>query len=402
MRPIVAAKMASSAQLIRDYRGPALLSYGFRPFFLFGALWAAAAMAIWPALLAGSITLPTAFDPVRWHAHELIYGYVPAIISGFLLTAIPNWTGRLPVVGARLFGLFVLWGVGRLAVLFSGVIGEAGAAVIDLLFLAALGGVVAREIIAGKNIRNLKVLGVLVVLFVGNAISHAERVFSHNSGHGTRVGIAAIILLIMLIGGRIIPSFTRNWLVRQGHGRLPQPFDRFDTAAIATGGAALVLWIAAPDAALTAWLALAAGLVQFWRLGRWAGERTGPEPLVAILHIGYLFVPLGFVLLALGILRPDIVSLSGALHAWTAGAVGVMTLAVMTRASLGHTGRPLTATLAVQTIYIAVIFSALARIVAGFGIARDPMLHLSAAAWIFAFAGFAAIFGPLLARRRAS
>jgi uncharacterized protein involved in response to NO len=132
------------------------------------------------------------------------------------------------------------------------------------------------------------------------------------------------------------------------------------------------------------------------------GERTGPEPLVAILHIGYLFVPLGFVLLALGILRPDIVSPSGALHAWTAGAVGVMTLAVMTRASLGHTGRPLTASLAVQTIYIAVIFSALARIVAGLGIARDPMLHLSAAAWVFAFAGFAAVFGPLLARRRAS
>jgi uncharacterized protein involved in response to NO len=150
----------------------------------------------------------------------------------------------------------------------------------------------------------------------------------------------------------------------------------------------------APDAALTAWLALGAGLIQFWRLGRWAGERAGQEPLVAILHIGYLFVPIGFALLALGILRPDIISSSGALHAWTAGAVGTMTLAVMTRASLGHTGQPLTATRAVQTIYVAVIFSALARIVAGFGITRDPMLHLSGAAWIFAFAGFATVFGP--------
>jgi uncharacterized protein involved in response to NO len=393
--------MASSAQLIRSYRGPALLSYGFRPFFLFGAIWAAAAMALWPSLLAGSITLPTAFDPVRWHAHELIYGYVPAIISGFLLTAIPNWTGRLPVIGARLFLLFALWGMGRLAVLFSAVIGEAAAALIDLVFLAALGFVVAREIIAGNNTRNLKVLGVLVVLFAGNAIAHAEPVFSLTPGQGIRIGIAAILLLIMLIGGRIIPSFTRNWLVRRGPGRLPQPFDGFDQLAIGTGGAALALWMAAPDAQLTAWLALAAGIVQFWRLGRWAGERTVPEPLVAILHVGYLFVPLGFVLLALGILRPEIISPSGALHAWTAGAVGTMTLAVMTRASLGHTGRPLRATLAVQTIYIAVIFSALARIVAGFGIARDPMLHLSAAAWIFAFAGFATVFGPLLVRRRA-
>jgi uncharacterized protein involved in response to NO len=254
--------MASSAQLIRSYRGPALLSYGFRPFFLFGAIWAAAAMALWPALLAGSTTLPTAFDPVRWHAHELIYGYVPAIISGFLLTAIPNWTGRLPVLGARLFVLFALWGMGRLAVLFSAVIGEAVAALIDLFFLAALGAVVAREIIAGKNTRNLKVLGVLAVLFTGNAISHAEHLLLPTPGHGVRLGIAAILVLIMLIGGRIIPSFTRNWLVRQRPRRLPQPFDRFDQLAIAVAGATLVLWIAAPDAVLTAWLALAAGLVQ--------------------------------------------------------------------------------------------------------------------------------------------
>lgn len=402
MTPNTSAKMANSAQLIRNYGGPALLSYGFRPFFLFGAIWAAATMALWPALLAGSITLPTAFDPVHWHAHELIYGYVPAIIGGFLLTAIPNWTGRLPVVGARLLALFALWGAGRLAVLSSAVIGEAAAAVIDLLFLAALGGVVAREIIAGRNTRNLKVLGVLAVLFAGNAIFHVESLYSISSGHGVRIGIASIVLLIMLIGGRIIPSFTRNWLVRQGPGRLPQPFDRVDQLAIAIGGAVIVLWIAAPDAVLTAWLALAAGLVQFWRLGRWAGERTGGEPLVAILHAGYLFVPLGFGLVALGILRPDIVSPSGALHAWTAGAAGTMTLAVMTRASLGHVGKPLTANRTVQAIYIAVILSALARVTAGFGIARDPMLHLSAAAWVFAFAGFAAVFGPLLARPRAS
>jgi uncharacterized protein involved in response to NO len=394
--------MASSTQLIRDYRGPSLLSFGFRPFFLFGAVWAAAAMAIWPSLLAGSITLPTAFDPVVWHAHELIYGYVPAIIGGFLLTAVPNWTGRLPVVGARLLLLFALWSSGRIAVLFSAVIGEALAALIDLVFLAALAAVVAREIIAGKNTRNLKVLGVLVVLFSGNAITHAERVFLTTPGYGVRIGIAAVLLLIMLIGGRIIPSFTRNWLAHQRPGRLPRPFDRFDRVAIAVGGSALVFWLATPDAASTAWLALAAGLLQFLRLGRWAGERTTPEPLVAILHIGYLFVPVGFLLLALGILRPDVILPSGALHAWTAGAVGVMTLAVMTRASLGHTGKPLTATWAIQTIYIAIIFSALARIVAGFGVARVPMLHISASAWIFAFASFAAVFGPLLVRRRAT
>lgn len=398
----VIASKATSAQQIRAYRGPAILSYGFRPFFLFGAIWAAVAMALWPPLLAGTISLPTAFDPVKWHAHELVYGYVPAIISGFLLTAVPNWTGRLPVTGTRLLALFALWAAGRVAVLSSAIIGENIAAGVDLLFLAALGAVVAREIVAGKSTRNLKVLGVIAVLLGGNATFHAEAMLASAHAYGTRIGVAVILLLIMLIGGRIIPSFTRNWLVRQTPGRLPHAFDGFDQIAVAAAGVVLVCWVAAPDAAVTAWLALPAALLHLWRLWRWAGERTGTEPLVAILHIAYAFVPIGFALLALGILRSDILAVSGALHAWTAGAIGTMTLAVMTRASLGHTGKPLAATTAIKLIYAAVICAALARIVAGFGVARDPLLNLAAAAWIFAFAGFAIVFGPLLARRWAA
>lgn len=387
--------------MFRNFRGPALLSYGFRPFFLFGAVWAAAAMALWPAMLAGSLPLPMAFDPVRWHAHELIYGYVPAIVAGFLLTAIPNWTGRLPVVGTRLLALFALWAAGRAAVMFSAFIGAAIAAAVDLLFLAALGATVAREIIAGRNTRNLKVLAVLAVLLAGNAFSHVEFVFALHSDHGLRIGLAAILMLIMLIGGRIIPSFTRNWLIRQRPGRLPQPFGRFDLITLAIAGSALGFWIANPEATFTAAAALAAAAAQFWRLSRWAGERTAAEPLVLILHAGYSFIPAGFGLLGLSILRPDILPASAAIHAWTAGAIGTMTLAVMTRASLGHTGRPLTATRAIQAIYIAVIFSAVARLAAGFGTMRDPLLHLSAAAWVLAFAGFAIVFAPLLAARQA-
>lgn len=223
---------------------------------------------------------------------------------------------------------------------------------------------------------------------------------SPGQGHGVRIGIAAILLLIMLIGGRIIPSFTRNWLARQSPGRLPQPFGRFDLVAMAAAGVVLGAWIAAPGALVTAWLAVGAALLQALRLSRWAGDRTTSEPLVAILHIAYAFVPLGFALLALGILRPDLIATSGALHAWTAGAVGVMTLAVMTRASLGHTGQPLVATRPIQAIYAAAIVAALARIVAAFGLARTPMLHLSATAWVLAFLGFAFVFAPLLTTRR--
>ena len=173
-------------------------------------------------------------------------------------------------------------------------------------------------------------------------------------------------------------------------------------AAIGAAGVVLGAWIVAPGTSVTAWLAAGAALLQTLRLSRWAGDRTTSEPLVAILHVAYAFVPLGFALLALGIYRPDLIASSGALHAWTAGAIGVMTLAVMTRASLGHTGQPLIATRPIQAIYAAAIVAALARIVAAFGLARTSMLHLSATAWVLAFLGFAVVFAPLLTTRRVS
>ena len=206
-------------------------------------------------------------------------------------------------------------------------------------------------------------------------------------------------MLIVLMGGRIIPSFTRNWLARRGPGRLPAPFDRFDVAAMAVSGVALASWVVLPDTLLTALLAAAGCGLNGARLYRWAGERTAAEPLVLILHVAYAFIPLGFLLLALGILTPELVARTGALHGWTAGAIGLMTLAVMTRASLGHLGRPLTATRPIQLIYVAALIAALARIVAAFGLLREPMLHLSATAWVLAFGGFVVVYAPLLARR---
>jgi uncharacterized protein involved in response to NO len=207
-------------------------------------------------------------------------------------------------------------------------------------------------------------------------------------------------VLIMLIGGRIIPSFTRNWLARQAPGPLPAPFARFDAAAMIAGGAAVVAWTVAPGAQPTVWLALLAALLHSLRLARWTGWRTLGEPLVTILHMAYAFVPLGFALLALAIVRPDVIQPSGALHAWTTGAIGLMTLAVMTRASLGHTGQPLTATWPIRLIYIAAVTAALGRIAAAFTFLREPMLHVSAAAWVLAFVGFAVVYGPLLLRPR--
>jgi uncharacterized protein involved in response to NO len=381
----------------RDYAGPALFSYGFRPFFLGGTLWAAVGVLLWLPLYFGELSLPTALAPRDWHLHEMLYGYVAAVIAGFLLTAIPNWTGRLPVNGFPLAALAVLWLAGRIAIFVSARIGATAAAVIDVAFLLVLAAVVAREIVAGRNWRNLRVLLVLAVLAAGNVIFHLEVAWTGLAEYAVRIALGAVVLLITLVGGRIVPSFTRNWLARRGPGRLPMPFGRFDVLSMGTGAGALIAWVAAPDHAVTGALLLVAAVLHAVRLARWAGDRTLADRLVLVLHAGYAFVPLGFVLTGAAAIWPTVPPSAG-IHAWGAGAVGVMTLAVMTRASLGHTGRPLAASAGTQAIYVFAAVAAIIRIAAAFE-PSPVLLHLSALCWICAFGGFVIAYGPLLVAR---
>jgi uncharacterized protein involved in response to NO len=384
---------------LRPYRGPALFSYGFRPFFLFGAIYSGAAILLWLPVWFGEFTVPSVFGPRDWHVHEMLYGYVPAVITGFLLTAIPNWTGRLPLQGLPLAVLVLAWVAGRIAVTSSVVIGWAVAAVIDVSFLALVAAATTREIAVGRNWRNLKVVVILIVLALANTAFHIEAHIAGVADYSSRAGIAAVITLIMLIGGRIIPSFTRNWLVRENPGRLPAPFGTFDIGVIGTGAAALVIWIVLPDWIGTGPALMIAGLLQVIRMSRWAGERTGGERLVFILHVGYGFVALGFVLAALTSFA--LVPESAGIHAWTAGAVGTMTLAVMSRASLGHTGRELTATAATQMIYAAVFIAALVRVWAVLDPSRNTiLLHVAAFCWAAGFLGFGAVYARILAGPR--
>lgn len=382
----------------RSYSGPALFSYGFRPFFLGAALWSAVGVLLWVRQYFGEISLPVAMNVFDWHAHEMLYGYVAAVIAGFLLTAIPNWTGRLPVCGWPLAGLALLWLAGRAAIFMSASIGTIAAAVIDISFLAVLAAVALREIVAGRNWRNLRVLGVIGVLVLGNVVWHVELVRSGAGNYGVRIGIAAVVALITLVGGRIVPSFTRNWLVRRNPGRVPAPFSRFDMAAIAVGVIALALWVALGTGPVAGIGLMVAGALHVVRLARWAGDRTMSDRLVLVLHVAYAFVPIGFLLLGAALLWPQAIAASAGIHAWTTGAVGLMTLAVMTRATLGHTGRPLAATPATQIIYLCALVAALARIAAALGGWTD-LLHVAGLAWIAAFGGFVVIYGPLLAAR---
>ena len=396
--------MSTTAELMRAWRGPAILSFGFRPFFLGAAIWAAVAMALWIPALTGALDLPTRFDAASWHAHEFLFGYLSAVIAGFLLTAVPNWTGQLPIVGWPLGGLFVLWVGGRAGVLLSHGLPSLAVALVDLAMPVALTGFLAREIIVGKNWRNLIVLTMLGIFTISNAIFHWEAARGDYAaqGYGLRAGLGAALMMIAVIGGRIVPSFTRNWLARQGPGRLPvPPMQRFDKIALLALLAALFAWIAAPEAQALAPLLLAAGALHLVRLARWAGDRTLAEPLLWILHLGYLFLPLGAIALGVSILVPGVFGGASAQHLWMAGAVGLMTLAVMTRATLGHTGHELKAGRGTLTLYLGQLAAILARLAAGLWPDQAPLLHiLSGLAWIAAFGGFAMLYGPAMMRRR--
>lgn len=385
----------------RFYDGPAILSSGFRPFFLSGALWAVVAVVVWLPQYFGELTLANAFQPMDWHAHEALFGYGGAVVAGFMLTAVPNWTGRLPLQGRPLLLLFAAWLAGRIAVACSGHIGWVAAALIDCSFLALLSAALAREIIAGKNWRNLRVVVVIALLFAANVLFHVEAHVAGDAGHGRRLGIALVVALIMLIGGRIVPSFTHTFLLqRRVAGRMPEKFGRFDGICMAVSGAALAGWVLAPDNKAVGLALIAAGLLNFTRLGRWAGERASGEALVLILHLAFVFIPVGFVLSGLAAWVPTIAPSAG-IHAWAVGAIGGMTLAVMTRASLGHTGQALHAGRSTQAIYFAVLLAAAFRIAAALAPQWSfVLLHVAALLWLAAFLGFAVAYGPLLARPR--
>ncbi len=389
--------MVTSAEQIRRYKVLALFSFGFRPFFLAGAITAAAVPFLTALALSGVWNVKLANGVLAWHAHEMVYGYLSAIIAGFILTAVPNWTGRLPITGKHLAVFAALWLAGRVAMAtLDGPVGW-GAALIDGSFLFLLDLVLWREVFAGKNWRNAPVCILIFLLAVGNAIWHFNILHGSGGVFSLHFGIAVVAILFALIGGRITPSFTRNWLAKSGRAATIAPFAVFDKIAIGVLVAGLFLWLTAPAQTVTGFALLIAGLMHFLRLGRWRSWRTLGEPLVLILHIGYFWLALSIMLLGISVLAPATVPGTSALHALTAGAMGVMTLGVMTRATLGHTGRPLAADVSTIAIYALVNLGAALRVAAPFLPAPYAQVTLLASlVWGGAFAVFAIIYGRYL------
>ncbi|MCR6500088.1 NnrS family protein [Shinella sp. CPCC 101442] len=379
--------------------GPVLFSYGFRPFFLGAALWAIAAMGLWIAAISGHLTLAEAYGAPNWHAHEMLFGFASAVLAGFLLTAVPNWTGRLPVSGWPLAGLFALWCAGRIALLASDVIGVATAAALDALFLPALLAICTREVVAGRKWKDLKVLAGLLALSLANALYHVAAIHGGHDNMAIRLAVAAYVVLVMIVGGRIIPSFTRNWLNKLGRTDFPVPYNSYDMVAILAGTGALGLWSVLPDHPATAAAGLAAAVLHGIRLHRWRGWTVAPDRILVILHIAYIFIPLSLfaiTLSALGFLEERSV-----LHLLSVGAIACMMLAVMTRASLGHTGRALVASKMTVASYGALILCALVRPLAEVFSDLSPVLYAaSGLLWIAAFGLYCLEYSPILARKR--
>lgn len=372
----------------------AMLSAGFRPFFLLAAIWAALAVPVWLAVYVHGYSIPAALPAMYWHAHEMVYGYGLAAVAGFLLTAIPNWTGRLPIRGAPLAGLAALWLLGRIAAFTP-------APWLDLAFPLALMTVVAREVASARNFHNLPVVAILALLFAGNLLVQLHALgIAYTAALGNRIGVATLLLLIALIGGRLVPSFTRNWMAREmPDARPPAPHSALDWACLVLGLCGLAAWVIAPDSPFSFGLEIAGGVALGVRLARWRGLATLREPLLFVLHAGYGWLALGLLLSGINgwtkWLPPG-----APLHALTVGAIGTMTLAVMTRATLGHTGRALHAGAGTSAIYLLVAAAALLRIVAPLSAHALALTSLAGCAWSAAFALFAILYGPLLIREK--
>jgi uncharacterized protein involved in response to NO len=380
-----------------DYHGPAFLSYGFRPFFLCTALFAGVAVPLWTVLLIGGGDAQFLYAPREWHVHEMLFGFLPAVITGFLLTAIPNWTERPPLRGTPLFLLMIVWLFGRLAIAMPSAVPLASA-VVDATFLVVLAAFVWREIAAAKAWDRAPIGMIISLYAAANILFHVLALRGLETDLPERMPLSLMMMLLALIGGRITPTFTGNYLDQKKIPEQPAPFSRLDGISLLLVTAAALAWTVQPQAVATGWILAAAGIAHAIRLSRWRGWIARHEPLVLILHLGNGWLALS--LLALGGATLGFgLETADAVHSLTAGAMGAMTLAVMTRASLGHTGRPLHAGPMTVVIYFLVSLGAILRVFGPtIGLPTNLMLGTAAAAWSGAYLLFAILYGPLLTR----
>ena len=374
------------------------LNYAFRPFFLFNGFFAIVVMLLWVMALhdVGPASLPA--DTLMWHGHEMLVGFAMAVIAGFVLTAVATWTDRSPLSGWPLGCLVTAWLAGRCAMLLGGVLPAWLVGLIDLIFPVLLFIFVGREIVGGGSRRNYPIIGITVLLALLNLAYHfgASQYIPGADRIAVYLFIHLVLVLITVIAGRIVPNFSANWLRARGETWLPinnTPIDRTTILiTLITGVAASV----APANVITGVLAFATAFMHGLRLSRWRGLATTKEPLLFVLHVAYLWLPVGYLLTGctvFGWLFPP----TAALHALTMGGIGGMILAVTTRVALAHTGRPLHAARLTVIAYCVFAVAVIIRVLSPlFDSAYLAMIDLSALGWIVTFAIFSWVYWPVL------
>jgi len=383
------------SQPIFDYPFFAL---GFRAFFVLAGLAALILIVFWNALFNGTLTSEHYFPDSYWHAHEMLLGYSVAVIAGFLLTAVKNWTGKPTVTGDPLASLCLLWLYGRILPFYAGVLPDALIALVDFSFLPALAYQVSKPIIQAKQYRNLFFIGLLLLLALGNGLIHLEMLGlqKNTAATGIQLVVATIIILILIIAGRVFPFFTERGIP----GTLIIKNPLLDGLSIASAVLVFALQLFGASGTLLALAASIAVAVNVARLAGWYVPRIWYVPLLWVLYAGYGWIILGFILTVLSAYAWVLPSL--ALHAFTLGGIGVLTLGMMARVSLGHTGRALKASNAIAVAFVLINVAALFRVLLPIAMPGwyETLIYVSTLAWLAAFSLFIFVYSPLLTRAR--
>lgn len=367
-----------------------ILTGAYRIFFPFAVLFAGLSVPMWLAFYSGA---PAPMeDAYQWHRHEMLWGYLPAAIAGFLFTALPNWTSR-PGPGPMMLGaMFAIWLAGRVAMFIMP--GAILAQIVASAFLPVVAALALYMLISAGNRRNLVVGAMVTGLWLAQL-----SFFWLDSERAIEAGFALIFMLMVLIGGRVTPAFTRNWLKARGAARLPGDFGPVDKAALISSALAAISWVILADTIVTGVLAGAAAVALGMRLGRWRGWGVRAEPLLLALHAAYGWLVIAMALLAVASLS-DLATLQQVHHALGAGAIGSMTAIIMMRAMLGHSGRPITGNWMDKLAFVALHLGAILRTSADWS--PDPMIfyHSGGTFWALGMIVLAVRLFPLALTER--
>lgn len=376
-----------------------LLTIGFRAFFLLAGLAALLLIMLWKSIYSGKLAGVAYFSNNYWHAHEMLLGYTVAVIAGFLLTAVRNWTGLPTSSGATLAGLCLLWLYGRIAPFYAGDIPDGFIAIIDFAFLPALAYQLSKPILQAKHYRSLVFIGLILLLIAGNGLMHSQALgwTEDTAALGVQLLVATVIAMILVIAGRIFPFFTERGLP----GVLPLRNPLLDKLSIAAAVIVFVMQMAEASAGLLTFAALAAAALNVWRVAGWFVPRVWYVPLLWILYIGYGWIILGFIFTALSAYKVILPALP--LHAFTMGGIGVLTLGMMARVSLGHTGRALRVSNVIVAAFILINLAVAVRLFVplAFPAGYTYTVYVSITLWLLAFLLFAFVYTPILTQPRA-